>query len=169
MLRSMLAPVRWVVRYLFVLLVLFEEWGWEPLRRLMAAVARLPGLRLLEAWLKRLPPYVALATLLVPSLILLPVNLFAVWLTAQGHPIMGAAVLIGAKLAGTAVIAWLFQLIKPALMQLAWFAKWYGRWIGWKDAQLAWVRASAAWHIARRVKASAQIFVSRIKATILHH
>ena len=45
---------------LIALLVLFEEWGWEPLQRLMARIARLPGLRQLEAAIARLPPWAAL-------------------------------------------------------------------------------------------------------------
>ena len=30
---TLLAPLRWLVRLLLALLILFEEWGWEPLSR----------------------------------------------------------------------------------------------------------------------------------------
>ena len=35
---------------LLALLILFEEWGWEPLQQAMARLARLPVLRSLERW-----------------------------------------------------------------------------------------------------------------------
>src|SRR6185295_20235912 len=41
---------------LVALIVLFEEWGWEPLQRLMARIGRLPVLRHIEALIERLPP-----------------------------------------------------------------------------------------------------------------
>ena len=53
------------------LIILFEEWGWEPLQRALAWVGRLPGLRWLEARLPALPPYGALALFLLPTLLLL--------------------------------------------------------------------------------------------------
>ena len=38
-----------LLRLAVALVILFEEWGWEPLQRLMARLARLP----LLAWLER--------------------------------------------------------------------------------------------------------------------
>ncbi|HEX2009844.1 MAG TPA: hypothetical protein VJN44_02790 [Roseateles sp.] len=152
MLKALLQPLRWLVRLILALLILFEEWGWEPLQRAMAALARLPLLRQLEAGIRRLPPYAALALLLLPSLLILPVKLLALWLIAKGKAVLGLAVILAAKLVGTAVLARLFQLIQPALLRLAWFARLYGRWTAWKEALLAWVRASGAWRMARALK-----------------
>jgi len=152
MLKLLLVPLRWTVRFLFALLILFEEWGWEPLRRVFALFARLPVIRQFEALLKRLPPRWALVVLVLPSLLILPVKLLAVWLVAKGHVMLGIGLVIAAKLVGTALLAWLFQLIQPALMQLAWFARLHGRWTAWKAELLAWVRASAVWRSARAIK-----------------
>lgn len=152
MLKLLLAPLRWLVRVVLALLILFEEWGWEPLRRAFALFARLPVIRQLEGLLRRLPPRWALVALLLPSLLILPVKLLAVWLVAEGRVTLGVAVIIAAKLFGTALLAWLFQLIQPALMQLAWFARLHARWTAWKADLLAWVRASAVWRMARAVK-----------------
>lgn len=152
MLKLLLAPLRWLVRVVLALLILFEEWGWEPLRRAFAVFAQLPVIRQLEALLRRLPPRWALVALLLPSLLILPVKLLAVWLVAEGRVTLGVAVIIAAKLFGTALLAWLFQLIQPALMQLAWFARLHARWTAWKAELLAWVRASAVWRTARAVK-----------------
>jgi len=152
MLKWLFAPLRWIFKVLFALLILFEEWGWEPLRRVFALLARLPLIHQFESLLKRLPPRWALVVLLLPSLLILPVKLLAVWLVAEGRVTLGIALIVAAKLIGTALLAWLFQLIQPALMQLAWFARVHGRWTAWKAELLAWVRASAVWRSARAIK-----------------
>ena len=143
---------RWLRRLaggLLALLILFEEWGWEPLHRLLARLGRLPVLRQLEAAIARLPPHAALVVFLVPALALLPVKLLALGLIAQGQRVLGLAVIVVAKLVGTAVVARLFALTQPALMQLPWFARVYSRWSAWKAALLAQVRATWAWRAAR--------------------
>ncbi|HEY8879869.1 MAG TPA: hypothetical protein VIN03_20030 [Roseateles sp.] len=152
MLKSLLAPLRWLIRVVLAILILFEEWGWEPLRRVFALFARLPVIRQFEALLKRLPPRAAFVVLVLPSLLILPVKLAAVWLVAKGHALLGVVIIIAAKLLGTALLAWLFQLIQPALMQLPWFARFYARWTAWKADLLAWVRASGVWRTARAIK-----------------
>lgn len=152
MLKALLAPLRWLFRVVFALLILFEEWGWEPLRRVFALIAKLPVIRQVEALLKRLPPRWAFVVLLLPSLLILPIKLAAVWFVARGHVVFGVGVIVAAKVGGTALLAWLFQLIQPALMQLAWFARLYARWTAWKAELLAWVRASGVWRTARAIK-----------------
>lgn len=152
MLRTLFAPLRWLFRVVLALLILFEEWGWEPLRRAFALIARLPVIRQFEALLKRLPPRWAFVVLLLPSLLILPIKLAAVWLVAKGRVMLGVGVVIAAKVVGTALLAWLFQLIQPALMQLPWFARFYARWTAWKAELLAWVRASSVWRTARAIK-----------------
>ena len=156
MLKLLLAPLRWLFRVVLALLILFEEWGWEPLRRAFALLARLPVIRQLETLLRRLPPRWAFVVLVLPSLLILPVKLAALWLMAQGRVVLGVSVVVLAKLLGTALLAWLFQLIQPALMQLPWFARLHARWTAWKTELLAWVRASAVWRTARAMKAAAR-------------
>jgi hypothetical protein len=152
MLKALIAPLRWLIRVVLAILILFEEWGWEPLRRAFALFARLPVIRHFEALLRKLPPRAAFVVLLLPSLLILPVKLAAVWLVAKGHALLGVLIIIAAKLFGTALLAWLFQLIQPALMQLPWFARFYARWTAWKAELLAWVRASSVWRTARAIK-----------------
>ena len=137
------------------LLILFEEWGWEPLQRALARLGRLPVLRHLESLVTRLPPHAALVVFLLPALLLLPVKLAALALIAKGQRLLGLAVIVLAKLLGTAVVARLFTLTRPALMQLPWFARWHGRWLAWKDALLARVRASWAWRTGRVLRRQA--------------
>jgi len=139
---------------LIALLVLFEEWGWEPLQRLMARIARLPGLRQLEDAIARLPPWAALIVLLVPSLLLVPVKLGALWLIGIGKGGLGLTVIVAAKIVGTAIVARLFTLTRPALARLSWFDAIYRRWVAWKESVIIRVRASWAWRMGRAIKRS---------------
>lgn len=137
---------------LLALLILFEEWGWEPLQRALAWMGRLPGLRWLEERIRALPPYAALALFLLPTAMLLPVKLLALWFIGQGQVLSGTVVILLAKLVGTALVARLFTLTRPALMQLAWFGRAYTRWVDWKEGLLMQVRASWPWRLARVLK-----------------
>jgi hypothetical protein len=137
---------------LLALLILFEEWGWEPLQRALARLARLPLIGAIERRVAALPPYAALAVFALPSLLLLPVKLLALWLIGQGQAMLGALTIVVAKIVGTAIVARLFVLTRPALMQLAWFEALYTRWTTWKDALLARVRASWVWRAGRVLK-----------------
>ncbi|WP_431049449.1 hypothetical protein [Roseateles sp. L2-2] len=152
MLKLLFAPIRWLIRVVLAVVILFEEWGWEPLQRAMAAIGRLPVLRQLEAVVRRLPPYLALVVFFLPGLLLLPIKLLALWLIGIGRPGLGLSVIVLAKVVGTAVVARIFALTQPALMSLPWFARLYGRWTVWKEGLLVWVRTSAVWRSARAIK-----------------
>jgi hypothetical protein len=149
--RKLIAALAWPLKWLLALVILFEEWGWEPLQRLLARIGDWPAFRWIEPRIRALPPYAALALFALPALALLPIKLLALWLIAQGRAMLGALVIIVAKLVGTAVVARLFALTLPALMRLAWFARLYGRWAAWKQALLDWARASAVWQRASSV------------------
>lgn len=151
-LRALLWPFQW----LLALLILFEEWGWEPLQRLLARIGRWPGFRWIEGRVTSLPPYAALALFALPALLLLPVKLAALWLIGQGQAVLGLLIILTAKVVGTALVARLFTLTQPALMRLAWFARLWARWSVWKEALLAQVRASWPWRAGRVLKRQLQ-------------
>lgn len=134
-------PFEWTA----ALVILFEEWGWEPSQRFMEQQARWPVVAWLERHISALPPSAALLVFALPSLLLLPVNLFALWLTGQGKVALGSALIVAAKLAGTTLVARVFTLTRPALLELLWFARLYRRWQVWEAALLTPVRASWAW------------------------
>lgn len=144
--------VRAVFSALVALVILFEEWGWEPLQAALARLGRLPPLAWLERRIAKLPSYAALAILAVPALAILPIKLAAVWVITRGHALAGLVIIVLAKLVGTAVLARLFALTRPALMRLDWFARGYARWTAWKNELLAWVRGSALWRAAAALK-----------------
>ena len=151
----LLAPV--------ALLLLFEEWGWGPLAAAFAALGRLPVWRRLEGLIAALPPWAALLAFGVPVLALIPVKLLALYLIADGRIGLGIALVLLAKLAGTAVAARLFQLTEPALMEFAWFARGYTAFKSWKDRMLRHVRASWPWRAGRRLKRRAASASQRLK------
>jgi hypothetical protein len=141
--------LRGLFGFLAALLILFEEWGWEPLQAGIARLVRALRLDSLERRIARLPPYVALVVTFAPVLLALPVKLAAVWLIARGQALLGLVLIVGVKVIGTAVLARLFALTRPTLMQLAWFARLHGRWMAWKSALLDWARATPAWQSAQ--------------------
>jgi len=150
--------LRTLLRRVFIavvaLVLLFEEWGWEPLAALVARLGKLPFFAWLERRIGALPPFAALCTFFVPALMLLPIKVGALFLMTHGQAWLGVLVLLAAKVAGTAVVARLFTLTQTTQMRLAWFAHWYPRWKAWKDAVMEEVRRSAAWQAARRFKAA---------------
>ncbi len=140
---------------LLAIVLLFEEWGWEPLSKCMARLAQLPLWAALERKISQLPKVAAVLVFFVPAIALLPVKLLALALFGRGHAVWGLVLLMAAKLVGTAILARLFQLTQPALMQFDWFAKWYPRWKYWKDGLMAQVRRSGPWQAATRFKQGA--------------
>ena len=138
---------------LLALLLLFEEWGWEPLAALLARMARWPVWAWVERLIIRLPTWGAVLVFMVPVLALLPVKVVALYAIGTGHPWMGVLVLVAAKVAGTALVARLFTLTQPALMRVRWFARWYPRWKAWKDRLIRQLRQSPFWRAVKRLQA----------------
>ncbi|WP_229722567.1 hypothetical protein [Xylophilus rhododendri] len=130
-------------------MLLFEEWGWEPLAAAVARLASHSCWAALELRIRALPPWGALLCFLAPVLLLLPVKLAALWLFAEGHMVTGVLLLAGAKLLGTALVARIFQLTQPSLMRIAVFARYYLRFKAWKDELLRVVKAHPAYRGAR--------------------
>jgi hypothetical protein len=134
---------------LLAAVILFEEWGWVPLQQLLARIGRWPGLRWIEGKVRGLSPWAAVALFALPTVLLLPVKLLALWAIGRGHVGLGMLVIAIAKVVGTAVVARLFALTQPALMQLRWFAWAYTHWMHFKHRVLARARATWAWRAAR--------------------
>ena len=141
------------------LLMFLEEWLWERLQRLMAAVGRLPAVRALEAAIARLPPYPAMAIFLLPILLLLPVKLAALWFIVRGQAVLGLLVILIAKVIGTAFVTRIFVLCKPSLLALSWFRRSHDGVLAIKERLYSYVRALPLWRAARRwVQAMRSLF-----------
>jgi hypothetical protein len=138
------------------LVVLFEEWGWRPLAQALDYLARFRLWACVEEAIRRLPPYAALVVFALPTTILLPLKFAAIWLVARGYILTAGALFVAAKVVSTALVARLFMLTQPALMQIGWFARAYTWFVPWKEALFARIRASWAWRYGRMVKARAE-------------
>ena len=161
--------LRFLIRLLqlpLALIVLFYDWGWETLSHVFDWLAKRPLWRALENVIRKLPPWGALLVFLVPTVLLFPIKLAALWLIAQGQHVVGVLVIVAAKFVGTAVVARLFSLTQPALMKLYWFAAFYRWFIPWKDLWLDAIRSSWPWRagrvIKRRVKRAAVAAYNKI-------
>lgn len=155
--------VRSLAVVLVSVVILFEEWLWEPLKRLMLALSRLPLIRQLASAISRLPPYAALALYLVPVAVLLPFKMAGLWLIGTGHPLLGLETFLGAKITGTAILAWLFSLTRPALMKIHWFARLYG-WIARvSETAHAWLHRQPAYRALHAAIARLRAWFSRPK------
>ena len=101
----------------------FEEWLWNRVTKFMAWVGRWPLFHRLETHLENLPPYGALAVMILPGTLLLPVKLGALYLIAHGHAFQGVGLILGAKVVGTAAVARMFAICHDSLMQIGWLKK----------------------------------------------
>lgn len=160
------APIVAALQIIAALIVLFEEWGWKPLSDVLAYLARFAPLAAIERWIARLPPYGALAVFALPSALLLPLKFVAMWLLATGKYWTATVLFAGAKVASTALVARIFTLTKPALMQISWFVRAYDWFVPWKDALFEQIRASWVWRYGRIVKARALQHLKRNWTTI---
>ena len=149
-------PLRWALQVVLALLILLEEWGWQPLAELLGRLVRWRPWARLEAAIAGLPPYAALVVFALPSLLLMPLKFLALFLIAKGQLVLAGLLFAGAKVVATALVARLFMLTRPALMQIAWFAWAYNRFVPWKEALEAYVRTSTVWRVGRIWKARAK-------------
>ena len=141
--------LRWTAQIVLALLILLEEWGWQPLADLLGRLARWQPWARVETAIARLPPYAALLVFALPSLLLLPLKFLALFLIAKGQLILAGLLFAAAKVGATALVARLFMLTRPALMQIGWFAWGYEAFIPWKNALEDYVRASYVWRVGR--------------------
>jgi hypothetical protein len=123
---------------LVAVVFLIEAWLWSHLQPVVAwVVARIPFRALkarLAAAIEVLPPAATLVVFVVPVAILFPFKLLGLWLLAHQQLISAAAVLVLAKLVGTAITAFVFDVTRPKLLRMPWFRWLYEHVMG----ALAW-------------------------------
>ena len=134
------------------IIVLFEEWLWDDLQRIAAAIGRLPLLHQVESFVAGLPPYAALALFGAPSLLLFPVKLAALYLIAHGQPMLGLMTVIAAKIAGTALVARIFVLTQPNLLRIGWFSWLYSRFTAFKTRIHEAIKSTGVYKAAHRLR-----------------
>ena len=116
---------------------------------MMAAVARWPMIARFEAWLVTLPPWGAVLAFALPSIIILPVKVSALWFAAHHRFALATASVVLGKILATAILARLYRILRPTMMQLRWFAWADTKFFAWRDWAYAFVRSLPAWQQAR--------------------
>lgn len=132
-----------------VVVIFIEEFGWRPLSAWLGRLDQWPPLYRVEARIRRLPARLALVLFLVPALLLFPLKLVALALIQAGHTAVGVALIVGAKVLGTALVGRLFVLLEPQLMKYAWFVRALAWWRATRRQVDVALRASA---FGRRVR-----------------
>src|SRR5262249_10135766 len=133
-------------------IILIEDWLWDDLQRLAAAIGRLALPRQIESFLARLPPYPALALFGAPALLLLPVKLAALYFLAHGHPALGLITVIAAKVVGTALVARIYTLTCHNLLRIGWFARLHERYTGFRARVYGAIRSTSIYRAAHRLR-----------------
>jgi hypothetical protein len=120
---------------LIALVFLFETWLWERLRPLVAAVVNVIAWDKLKARLAALvewlPPWAVLIVFVVPFIVLLPLKFLEVYFLVHRQWIAAIFILVLAKLLGLGVTAFIFDVTRPKLLQLAWFRWLYQHVLVW--------------------------------------
>ena len=148
-------------------IMFFEEWLWEHLTAVMAWVARARIFRWLEARLAVLPPYAAMAVFIVPGAMLLPVKIAALFLMTRGHAGAGLLIILAAKIIGTAIVARIFTVCRPALLTVRWFRRLYEGIVRLKTRLYNAIKAMPAWATAVRWKNAIKARLRIVRGGIL--
>jgi len=124
MLRRYLLRPLWIV---LALLFLLEAWLWDHLQPLVARLVALIPLAALKRGIARLvsslPPWAVLFVFAVPFVLMLPLKFAEVYFLARRQWLLACAVILLVKLVGVGVTAFIFDVTRDKLMQMAWFRR----------------------------------------------
>ncbi|MGA7804826.1 hypothetical protein [Bradyrhizobium sp.] len=125
MLRRLLQPV-WV---LLAIIFLIEAWLWDHLEPIVASVVDAIPLRAFKQWLAErvdtLSPAMTLIVFIVPVIPLFPLKLVGIWLLTHEYWTSAVFTILFAKFLGVGVTAFVFDVTKPKLLEMAWFERLY--------------------------------------------
>jgi hypothetical protein len=125
MTRRLLQPI-WI---LLAIIFLIEAWLWDHLEPVVARVVAALPLRAFKQWLSErvdsLSPAMTLIVFIVPIIPLFPLKLVGLWLLAHEYWMSAIGTIIFAKFLGVGVTAFIFDVTRPKLLEMAWFEKLY--------------------------------------------
>lgn len=125
MLRRLLQPL-WV---LLAIVFLIEAWLWDHLEPIVARVVAMIPLRAFKQWLSdrvdTLSPAMTLIVFIAPVVPLFPLKLVGLWLLTHEYWASAVFTILFAKFVGVGVTAFIFDVTRPKLLELAWFEKLY--------------------------------------------
>jgi hypothetical protein len=125
MLRRLLQPL-WV---LLAIVFLIEAWLWDHLEPIVARIVAMIPLRAFKQWLAdrvdTLSPAMTLIVFIVPVLPLFPLKLVGLWLLTHEYWTSAIFTILFAKFAGVGITAFIFDVTRPKLLEMAWFERIY--------------------------------------------
>jgi len=125
LMRRLLQPF-WV---LLAVVFLIEALLWDHLEPIVARVVALIPLHTFKQWLSdrvdSLSPAMTLIVFVVPVIPLFPLKLVGFWLLAHEYWLSAIATIIFAKFLGVGVAAFIFDVTRPKLLEMAWFETLY--------------------------------------------
>jgi hypothetical protein len=143
---------------LLALVFLFEAWLWDHLAPIVAViVARIPLHEIkvrVAASVEHLSPPATLFVFIVPVILLLPLKFLGLWMLANGYWLGAFGVLALAKVVSLGVTAFIFEITRPKLLQMAWFQRFYD----WVMRGIAWAHA-----LVDPVKVRTKLMIRRMK------
>jgi len=125
MLRRLLQPF-WV---LLAIVFLIEAWLWDHLEPIVAGIVAAIPLRTFKQWLTErvdtLSPAMTLIVFIVPVVPLFPLKMVGVWLLMHEYWLSAVTTILFAKMLGVGVTAFIFDVTRPKLLEMAWFERLY--------------------------------------------
>jgi hypothetical protein len=152
---------------LATIIILLEDWLWDDLQRIAAAIGRLPIFKQIEMLIVSLPPYACLLTFAAPSLLLIPVKLAALYLIAHNQATLGFMTVVGAKFVGTALVARIYQLTEKKLLLIGWFARLHERLVAFKTRIYSTIKATRIYQRAHAFKLRVKEYLRQRKQSFL--
>jgi hypothetical protein len=102
---------------------------WDHLEPIVARVVDWIPLRAFKQWLAErvdtLSPAMTLIVFIVPVIPLFPLKLVGFWLLTHEYWLSAILTIIFAKFLGVGVAAFIFDVTRPKLLEMAWFEKLY--------------------------------------------
>ncbi len=125
LIQKCLRPLWFVLAALF----LIEAWLWDRLGHGLAQLAALIPFEsfkhALVQLVARLPAPVVLLVFIIPLGMIEPFNFLGLWLIARHHILFGLLAFFAAKIAGLAVMAFLFEMTRAKLLTMPWFDRFF--------------------------------------------
>ena len=127
---------RWLRPFWIVLALLFllEAWLWDHLEPIVARIVNLIPWGRLKVWLARaiadLPPWATLFVFVIPFVAMLPLKFLEVYFLATRNWLGAIGVIVLVKLLGLGLTAFVFDVTRDKLLQMAWFRRMYD-WFMW--------------------------------------
>jgi hypothetical protein len=111
------------------LLFLFEAWLWDSLEPVVRRIVGvIPWGRIKPAFVRLvdgLTPQATLVVFVIPFIVLLPVKFLEFWLLAHRQWFAAIGVLVGVKIVGLGLTAFIIEATRDKLLQMAWFRRLY--------------------------------------------